>query len=59
MNKYYILDTSVLLYDPTSLTSFKDGHVVIPETVLDELDRKKTLQSLLGKNARTAIRKLK
>jgi len=59
MIKYYILDTSVLLYDPTSLTAFKDSHVVIPETVLDELDRKKTLQTQIGKHARTAIRELK
>lgn len=59
MIKYYVLDTSVLLYDPTSLTAFLDSHVVIPETVLDELDRKKNLQTQVGKHARAAIRQLK
>ena len=59
MANYYILDTSVLLFDPKSILSFNDNHVVIPETVLKELDRKKDLSNLLGKNARSSIRTLK
>lgn len=59
MPSFYILDTSVILFDPKSITSFKDSHVIIPETVLKELDRKKSLNSVIGKHARESIRLLK
>ena len=42
MNKVVVLDTNVLLADPTSILSFPRGDVVIPETVLGELDKLKT-----------------
>ena len=59
MANYYILDTSVLLFDPKSILSFKENHVVVPETVLKELDKKKNLNTVLGKHARESIRILK
>jgi rRNA-processing protein FCF1/cytochrome c-type biogenesis protein CcmH/NrfG len=37
-----VLDTNVLLSDPGVLLSFDDAEVVIPETVLGELDKLKT-----------------
>ncbi len=37
-----VLDTNVLLSDPDVLLSFRDAEVVIPETVLGELDKLKT-----------------
>jgi tetratricopeptide (TPR) repeat protein len=37
-----VLDTNVLLADPGSLLGFPDAEVVIPETVLGELDKLKT-----------------
>jgi len=37
-----VLDTNVLLADPGSLLGFPDAEVVIPETVLSELDKLKT-----------------
>ena len=37
-----VLDTNVLLADPTVLLSFPRSDVVIPETVLGELDKLKT-----------------
>jgi rRNA-processing protein FCF1 len=37
-----VLDTNVLLADPNSLLSFPRAEVVIPETVLGELDKLKT-----------------
>lgn len=37
-----VLDTNVLLADPGALLSFPDAEVVIPETVLSELDKLKT-----------------
>jgi hypothetical protein len=42
MNDVVVLDTNVLLADPTSLLSFPRSDVVIPETVLGELDKLKT-----------------
>lgn len=40
--KTVILDTNVLLADPGCLLGFPNAHVVIPETVLGELDKLKT-----------------
>jgi tetratricopeptide (TPR) repeat protein len=37
-----VLDTNVLLSDPDVLLSFQDAQVVIPDTVLGELDKLKT-----------------
>ncbi len=42
MKKIVILDTNVLLADPNSVLSFPNVEVVIPETVLAELDKLKT-----------------
>ncbi len=38
MEKIYILDTNVLLHDPMAVHSFAEHRVVIPMTVLEELD---------------------
>ena len=37
-SKMYVLDTNVLLHEPLAYLSFQDHHVVIPMTVLEELD---------------------
>ncbi len=37
-----VLDTNVLLSDPEVLLSFSDAEIVVPETVLGELDKLKT-----------------
>ncbi len=42
MNKVVVLDTNVLLADPNSVLSFPRAEIVIPETVLGELDKLKT-----------------
>lgn len=42
MNKLIVLDTNVLLTDPHVLLQYKDAEVIIPETVLGELDKLKT-----------------
>lgn len=42
MGKVVILDTNVLLADPNAILSFPRAEVVIPETVLGELDKLKT-----------------
>ena len=56
--KTFLLDTSVLLYDKTSIHSFPGNDVVIPLKVLDELDRFKDSPGLLGESARYVNRYL-
>lgn len=56
--KTFVLDTNVLLHDPESVFKFPRNHVVIPVTVLEELDNMKRLPSELGKNARVVFRLL-
>lgn len=57
-HKTFILDTNVLLHDPTSMMQFPRHHVIIPVAVLEELDTMKRLPSDLGRNSREAIRLL-
>ncbi|MBI4733542.1 MAG: hypothetical protein HY779_01760 [Rubrobacteridae bacterium] len=38
----YVLDTNVLLYNPRAVYAFPDADVIIPDTVLMELDKIKT-----------------
>ena len=50
--KIFIIDTSVLLYDKTSIHSFPGNDIVLPMAVLEELDRFKDKPGLLGESAR-------
>lgn len=50
--KTFIIDTSVMLYDKCSIHSLPGNDVVIPLVVLDELDRFKEKQGILGESAR-------
>ncbi|MGD8566890.1 MAG: PhoH family protein [Gammaproteobacteria bacterium] len=54
--KAYVLDTNVLIHDPNSIVSFEDNHVIIPITVLEELDNLKTSKRSFGADCRSAIR---
>jgi len=56
--KCFVLDTNVLLHNPNALFVFKDNEVVIPFDVVEELDKFKTNNDDLGRNARTVIRHL-
>ncbi len=56
MHKFFVLDTNVLLHSPNALQSFADNTVVLPMTVIEELDRFKTKSDELGRNARSVIR---
>jgi len=52
MKKLYVLDTNVLLYDPQALTRFEDNSIIIPITVIEEIDRFKKDMNETGRNAR-------
>jgi len=56
MQKSYLIDTNVLLYDPDSFQQFQDNQVIIPLGVIRELDKFKREMNEVGRNARTAIR---
>jgi len=53
----YVLDTSVLLADPAALTRFAEHEVIIPITVIGELETKRDHPEL-GYFARAALRTL-
>lgn len=56
--KTFVLDTNVLLHNPKALFVFQENDVVIPFTVLEELDRFKGVNDDIGRNARACIRHL-
>jgi PhoH-like ATPase len=56
VRKTYVIDTNVLLHDPTAVAAFKEHHVVIPMTVLEELDQiKDRRDKTVSSEARIAI----
>ena len=55
---FYVLDTNVLVHDPTSVLNFDEHHVVIPITVLEELDSLKSGRYSIAADCRQAIREL-
>jgi PhoH-like ATPase len=54
----YVLDTNVLIADPDAPGRFEEHDVVIPLTVVEELDKLKTRPDETGASARRAIRGL-
>jgi PhoH-like ATPase len=51
-----VLDTSVLVADPGALHAYAGSDVVIPLTVIEELDSLKSRMDDVGRAARTALR---
>ena len=58
MKKTYILDTNVLLHDPTAINKFEDNNIIIPIKVIEEIDHFKRELSELGRSARQVSRTL-
>lgn len=54
--KNYVLDTNVLLHDPQAIYKFEENAVIVPLTVIEEIDRFKKEQSETGRNARQISR---
>lgn len=54
--KTFVIDTNVLIHDPTAIQKFQDNDVVIPLSVLEELDSLKRHGDEAGKNSREVIR---
>lgn len=58
MTKKFILDTNVLLHDSQAMYKFDDNEVVIPITVIEEIDSFKKDLNEVGRNARQVSRQL-
>ena len=56
MKKVFILDTNVLLSNPLSIFKFEENDVVIPISVIEEIDTFKKDMSDIGRNAREVSR---
>ncbi len=56
--KLFVLDTNVLMHDPTSLFRFEEHDLFVPMMTLEELDNNKKGMSEVARNARQASRML-
>lgn len=57
-NKLFILDTNVLIVDPSCIFKFDKNDVGIPMTVLEELDNIKSGERTISRDARVAVRNI-
>lgn len=55
-DKLFVLDTNVLMHDPSALFRFQEHDIFIPMIVLEELDHSKKGLSEVARNARQASR---
>lgn len=58
MKKIFVVDTNVILHDPTAILRFEDNEIVLPIAVIEELDRFKKHPEMTGRNAREVSRTL-
>ena len=56
--RLFVLDTNVLMHDPTSLFRFEEHDIFLPMMTLEELDGHKKGMSEVARNARQASRSL-
>ncbi|MFZ5556396.1 MAG: PhoH family protein [Pseudomonadota bacterium] len=56
--KLFVLDTNVLMHDPTCLFRFEEHDIYLPMATLEELDNHKKGMSEVARNARQASRYL-
>ncbi len=54
--RLYVLDTNVLMHDPSCLYRFQEHDIFLPMIVLEELDNNKRGHSEVARNARQASR---
>ena len=54
--RLFVLDSNVLMHDPTCLFRFQEHDLYLPMMVLEELDNNKKGRSEVARNARQASR---
>src|ERR1051325_1925541 len=57
-SKFFVLDTNVLMHDPSSLFRFEEHDIYLPMVTLEELDNNKKGMTEVARNARQASRNL-
>lgn len=57
-SKLFVLDTNVLMHDPSSLFRFEEHDIYLPMVTLEELDNNKKGLTEVARNARQASRNL-
>src|SRR5436190_4093452 len=55
-SKLFVLDTNVLMHDPTSLFRFEEHDIYLPILTLEELDNHKKGMTEVARNARQVSR---
>lgn len=56
--KTFVLDTNVILHDPTCIQHFQENNIIIPLSVIEELDHFKRGNQVINLNAREFARTL-
>ena len=56
--KTFVLDTNVILHDPTCISHFQENNIVIPLVVIEEMDHFKRGNQVINLNAREFARTL-
>lgn len=56
IGKIFVLDTNILMHDPTAFFNFQENDIYLPMVVLEELDNHKTGVSEVARNVRQANR---
>ncbi|MFI0459791.1 MAG: PIN domain-containing protein, partial [Candidatus Thiodiazotropha endolucinida] len=54
--RLFVLDTNVLMHDPSALFRFKEHDIYLPMVVLEELDKGKKGMSEVARNVRQTSR---
>ena len=57
-SKLFVLDTNILMHDPSAIYHFEEHDIYLPMVVLEELDNHKTGTSELARNVRQTNRML-
>jgi len=57
-SKIFVLDTNVLIHNPEAIYDFEENNVVIPLTVIEELDENKEGSGEISYSVREALRKI-
>lgn len=56
--KNFVLDTNVILHDPTCINHFQENNIIVPLSVIEELDHFKRGNQVINLNAREFARTL-
>lgn len=58
MIKNYVIDTNVMIHDPSFMYKFSDNNVIIPILCIEELDNLKKRDGIVGYHARSVAKEL-